>query len=189
MPGGSLPTIIPWIHIKAIPIFFSFLKLVRAAYLIFVTLRYYILVMGSIYKILRYTFLVLLFLLLTPQCKKDKQDEIPYVYVNFYINVNSTQYLGLNNIGGYVYVTGGVRGIIIYRRSTDEFMAYDRDCPYQPSNANAIIDVDASAVMAIDSSCGSQFLLLDGSIVKGPATIFLKQYHTTFDGTTLHVFN
>jgi nitrite reductase/ring-hydroxylating ferredoxin subunit len=152
-------------------------------------LRYYISVMESFYKIFRYSFLLLIFLLLTPQCKKDKQDEIPYVYVNFYINTTSTQYLGLNNIGGYVYVTGGVRGILIYRRSTDEFMAYERNCPYQPSNTDANVEVDQSAVIAVDSSCGSQFLLLDGSIVQGPATIFLKQYHTSFDGTTLHVFN
>ena len=109
--------------------------------------------------------------------------------MNFYINVVSTQYQGLSAVGGSVYVTGGVRGIIIYRRSSDEFLAYDRDCPYQPSNTCALIHVDKSAVTATDSCCGSQFLLLDGSIVKGPATIMLKQYQTSFDGTTLHVFS
>jgi nitrite reductase/ring-hydroxylating ferredoxin subunit len=129
------------------------------------------------------------FLLLTPQCTKDKKDQIPTVYVNFYINVSTTQYLNLNNVGGWVYVTGGVRGIIIYRESIDQFMAYERDCPYQPANTCALVQVEKSGVIAIDSCCGSQFLLLDGSIVKGPATIGLKQYATSFDGTTLHVTN
>ncbi len=135
-----------------------------------------------------FVFFVLLLVLLVPQCKKD-EDQIPNAYVNFYIDVTSTQYIGLNNIGGYVYVTGGVRGIIIYRRSVDEFMAFERDCPYQPSNSCALVEVDNSAVIAVDSCCGSQFLMLDGSVIQGPATKMLKQYQTTFDGTTLHVYN
>ncbi|NTW32886.1 MAG: hypothetical protein HGB12_09710 [Bacteroidetes bacterium] len=134
---------------------------------------------------------ILLFILiiLNPGCKKDK-NEIPNVYVNFYINIaSSTQYIELNNIGGYCYLTGGVRGIIVYRRSVDEFMAYERNCPYQPSNSCAIVNIDNSAVIAIDTCCGSKFLIFDGSIVNGPATIQLKQYQTSFDGTSLHVFN
>lgn len=135
-----------------------------------------------------FIFFVILFMLLSPQCKED-EDMIPYAYVSFYIDVTSTQYIGLNNIGGYVYVTGGVRGIIIYHRSVDEFLAYERNCPYQPSNDCALVEVDNSAVMAVDSCCNSQFLLLDGSIIQGPATTMLRQYQTSFDGTTLHVFN
>ena len=129
------------------------------------------------------------FILFTPRCKKDK-DEIPNVYVNFYINVtSSTQYIELNNIGGYVYLTGGVRGIIVYRNSVDEFMAYERNCPYQPQDECATVKIDNSAVIAVDTCCGSKFLIIDGSIVNGPATRQLKQYQTTFDGVSVHVFN
>lgn len=141
------------------------------------------------YKLIYFSILISIFLIIIPQCKKDNQDEIPYAYVNFYINLNSTQYIDLNNIGGYAYLTGGVRGIIIYRRSVDEFKAYERNCPYQPYNTCANVNVDPSAIMAIDTCCGSQFLLLDGSIIQGPSTYLLKQYRTSFDGTTLHVFN
>ena len=133
------------------------------------------------------SFLVLI--LLAPQCKKDKSDEIPYAYVNFYINPNSTQYSELNNIGGFVYVTGGVRGIILYRRNIDEFVALERNCPYQPLNSCATVEVDNSYIVAVDSCCGSQFLLMDGSLVSGPATTQLKLYRTSYDGNTLHVFN
>jgi nitrite reductase/ring-hydroxylating ferredoxin subunit len=127
-------------------------------------------------------------ILLTPQCKKDKNEQIPYVYVNFYLNPNSTQYSALNNIGGYMYVTGGVRGIIVYRRSNDEFVALERNCPYQPST-NCAVEVDNSGLTSTDACCGSQFLLMDGSIVKGPATTQMKLYQTSYDGTNLHVFN
>jgi nitrite reductase/ring-hydroxylating ferredoxin subunit len=140
------------------------------------------------FKIVAIPAFLFVLLFVTPQCKKDK-DEIPNSYVNFYIDINSTQYIGLNSIGGFIYVTGGVRGIIIYRKSVDEFMAYERDCPYKPSNTCALVQVDHSAIMAVDSCCGSKFLLLDGSVIKGPATRQLKQYSTSLDGTNLHVFN
>ena len=142
----------------------------------------------SNFRFITSSFFVLVFVLISTQCKKDK-DEIPNAYVDFYINVTSTQYIELNNIGGYAYLIGGVRGIIVYRRSVDEFMAYERNCSYQPYNTCAIVEVDNSAVIAVDSCCGSRFLLLDGSIVNGPATKMLKHYETSFDGTNLHIFN
>lgn len=142
----------------------------------------------SFIKTLIFAVSLSLLFLLTPQCKKNN-DAIPYAYVNFYINVGSTQYQGLNNIGGWVYVTGGVRGIIIYRNSTDEFVALERDCPYYPNNTCALVTVDKSNVTCTDTCCGSQFLLMDGSIVKGPATTQMKLYQTSFDGATLHVSN
>jgi nitrite reductase/ring-hydroxylating ferredoxin subunit len=130
------------------------------------------------------------FLFLNNSCHKDKnEDQVPYAVVDFYINVNSTQYLELHSVNGWVNVTGGVRGIIIYRKSVDEFMAYERNCTYQPSNSCARVSVDNSNVMAVDSCCGSKFLLVDGSVVQSPAIIPLKQYRTTFDGATLHVYN
>ena len=143
----------------------------------------------SVIKISAYIVFFTCILLLSPQCKKDKNSAIPYAYVNFYINPSSTQYNNLAAIGGWVYVTGGVRGIILYHQSQDQFMAYERDCPYQPSNTCALVQVQKSGVIAIDSCCGSQFLMYDGSIVKGPATVGLKQYTTSYDGTTLHVSN
>jgi nitrite reductase/ring-hydroxylating ferredoxin subunit len=135
-------------------------------------------------------FLFSSFLFINNSCKKDKKEDlIPNVFVDFYINVNSTQYLELHSINGWVNVTGGVRGIIIYRKSIDEFMVYERNCTYQPSNTCAKVSVDNTNLMAVDSCCGSKFLLTDGSVIQDPATYPLKQYRNTFDGTTLHVFN
>jgi nitrite reductase/ring-hydroxylating ferredoxin subunit len=129
-------------------------------------------------------------IMLAFSCKKDKkEDVIPYAAVDFYVNILSTQYTELHSVNGWVYVTGGVRGIILYRKSIDEFMAYERNCTYQPSNTCARVTLDNTNLIAIDSCCGSKFLMLDGSVIQSPATIPLKQYRTSFDGTTLHVFN
>jgi len=115
---------------------------------------------------------------------------IPYVYVDFTIDVNSTEYLELNTVGGWVYVTGGYRGIIVYRAAIDEFMAYDRACTYDPDEECARIKVESSGLIAGDTCCGSRFLITDGSpLVDVPATIPLVRYTTYYDGQYLHVFN
>ena len=60
-------------------------------------------------------------LTLLMNCKKTKEDdgsEIPYVHVNFNINVSSALYNSLNSPGDWAYFDDvGVKGIIIYRNS------------------------------------------------------------------------
>ncbi len=133
--------------------------------------------------------LVLVSVYILSSCKKETKDNIPTVYVDFYIDPNSTIYLQLNLPGGWVYVTGGVRGIVLYRITTDEFRAFDRACPNEPNNSAAYIKVESSNTTVIDSLCGSRFVLLDGSVIKGPATLPLHQYHAVYDGQYLHVYN
>lgn len=126
--------------------------------------------------------------LLFVNCNKDK-DNIPYVKVNIIINVISTQYNKLNTVGNWEYLTGGYKGIVVYRKSVDEFVAFDRCCTYKPELDCERIAIDKSGVVAKDSCCGSEFLLLDGSIMKGPAKRNLKSYNTSFDGVYLQIYN
>ncbi len=121
-------------------------------------------------------------------CTKDENQTIPYVYVNFYIQPNSTLYQKLNVIGGWEYLTGGYNGIVVYRLNQDEFMAFDRACPYDYMNG-CRIQVESSFTTAIDSCCKSRFILTDGSPFSGPAHVSLKQYRTSYDGNNLHISN
>lgn len=134
-------------------------------------------------------FTLIMFLLL-PHCDKDKDREpIPNVNVNLNLDISSTLYSDLAVVGGYVYLTGGYKGLIVYRMSNDEFVAYDRACPYDYEKPEARVDVEDNGLTLIDSTCMSRFLLLDGSVVEGPAKHPLKKYHTSFDGDNLHIFN
>jgi len=120
-------------------------------------------------------------------CGKDNEaTQIPYVYVNFSIYPNTLDFIP---DGGWVYLTGGYKGIIIYRPLHEDFMAFERACPYDPLNDSARIEVESSGIIATDSLCGSRFILTDGSPVQGPATTALKQYRTRYDGYTLVVSN
>lgn len=128
---------------------------------------------------------------LAPGCRKEGSTPkgAPPVLVDFTINVNNPAYNDLAVPGGWVYVTGGNQGIIIYRRTVDDFVALDRLCMYQPSQP-CRVHVDDSQVTATDTTCcGSSFLLLDGSVTQGPSSLGLTRYNTTFNGTTLRIFN
>jgi len=121
-------------------------------------------------------------------CKKDNET-VPNVSVNIVISTTDPSYSNLNAVGGWLYLIGGSRGIIVYRYSIDEFMAYDRHCTYEPKETCAVVEVDQSGIIAEDSCCGSKFLLTDGSVIDGPASILLKTYRTFFDGNNLSIYN
>ncbi len=125
----------------------------------------------------------------TSACDKENQNNIPNVYVSININPTSALYSHLSVIGGWEYLTGGYRGILVYHSSLDEFVAFDRACTYDYKKENARIEVEANGLTMIDSCCGSRFLILDGSPVNGPANVSLKQYRTSYDGYNLSIYN
>jgi nitrite reductase/ring-hydroxylating ferredoxin subunit len=133
---------------------------------------------------------ILLILIAFLGCSKDEEDgNIPLVRVDLTIYTNDPAFNVISVPGTWTYVNGGSRGIIIYRVSNNEFKAYDRHCTYDSGNSCALVSVEATNITAIDNCCGSQFLLTDGSVIKNPASLPLKQYQTSFDGAVLRVYN
>lgn len=127
-----------------------------------------------------------LLILLPVSCDKENENPVPFVSINFSINIESTQFLELNTFPSYAYFSGGFRGIIIYRDSYDSFYAFDRACPYHPYEQDALVRV-LNTPLAIDTLCGSNFLLLDGSVITGPSRHPLRQYRTFFSYPILQV--
>lgn len=123
-------------------------------------------------------------------CKKDSQPgQVPNIYVDINIYTTDPLFSNLNPVGGWTYVSGGSKGILVYRKSNTEFMAYERHCPYRPQDPCGQIEVDLTNLQAVDSCCSSKFLLTDGSVTIGPSPFPLKFYQNTFDGNVLHIFN
>ena len=125
-------------------------------------------------------------------CKRDKDDElqVPRVATNLTINLNLPQYSPLNNPGGWAYVTGGSRGIIVYRVSTEEFSAFDRHCPYNVEEGCQVSVVDAT--IAEDTlCCHSRFEIIYGTPVSGPAEHTLQSFRTQFNpnANLLRIYN
>lgn len=122
-------------------------------------------------------------------CKDSESNNIPLVEVFIDINIDDPAYINLKTVGGWEYLTGGSRGLIAFRLSQEEFKIYDRHCTFQPSSTCALVSVDATNFTASDQCCGSSFLLNNGSVSRPPATLPLKQYNSSFDGTTLRIRN
>jgi len=138
--------------------------------------------------------------LLISSCKKgeDPNSDIPYAHINVVINPNSTLYQELNVVGGwmyYPYVNPPSRGLIIYRMTVEDFLAYERT---PPSNSNACCDPETLLCTYLvvgdyypfvyDTCSDYSYQILDGSPMS-PATIPLKQYMTSYDGLNLYINN
>lgn len=136
----------------------------------------------SVYK----ASIILLFLLASIGCGKENRPDIPYIYVDRTLYPNSLDYIA---VGGYKYINEGYRGIVIYRLLSDQFVIFERCCPYDPEVSTARISVDPSGLTCTDSTCMSKFIITDGSPISGPSPFSLMQYRYSYDGETLRIFN
>jgi len=144
----------------------------------------------NIKRLISSALLIVLITLPSGGCFKEQEhDSIPNVAVDIYIDVNSTLYIQLNTVGGWLYLTGGYKGILVYRLSDYEFVAYDRTCPYDPYEDASRLEMDVGNLIIQDTLCKSKFIVIDGTVFEGPATLPLKSYKTDFDGNILHIYN
>lgn len=135
--------------------------------------------------------LLLLSVMLFVNCNKNNNDiytAIPAVEVDLFLNLNEPSNYNLTYVGGWIYAPGGSRGIIVYRLQ-ESFVAFERHTPYQSEKSCAYVVVDSTNLYAIDQCSESTFLLLDGSVTKGPASIPLKRYQTSLQSDVLRVYN
>lgn len=122
-------------------------------------------------------------------CKREEPGGVPLTRVEISININNPSYADLAVPGGWLYLTGGSMGLLVYRNSSDQFTAMDRHCPYQAAERCRVF-VDDTEILAHDSlCCGSKFLIVDGSVTQGPSALPLKRYNTSFNGTVLRIYN
>lgn len=116
-------------------------------------------------------------------------DPIPYIPFNDYvINLNLPEYIALRTDGGYKEVNSvGVRGVIIYRVNSTNYIAYERNCSFQPNEACATVNVHSSGLFMTDACCGSNFNFTDGNPTGGPAWRPLVRYRTQLSGSELTI--
>ncbi|WP_017730066.1 Rieske (2Fe-2S) protein [Nafulsella turpanensis] len=134
---------------------------------------------------LLFKLLPLYLLLLFSSCESELPDSpIPYAYVNVEINLNDIRYQILQQPNGYIYLPGGVRGIIVIADGFGNYTAFDRACPFHPAEDCALIEMHESGFYLFDDCCGSTFSL-SGQPTAGPARSPLRQYNTFLNGDYL----
>lgn len=125
-------------------------------------------------------------------CDKNNDDIIPNVWVDFSINLTLPSYNNLQFVGHWVYLSGGSNGIVVYHFSEGEYVAFDRHCTFDVGSYQRIKVDEETNISAIDEDgCGSEFSIIDGAVLNGPASRPLKAYNTSYNPGTnvLRVWN
>jgi len=140
---------------------------------------------------LQRTLVIFVTVFLIGACHKNNQNPVPNLPVDITIDLGLPGYYALQGVSGYAYVNAGSRGIIVYRKTLDEFVAFDRHSPADPEgtcplplypNPNNFLEL-------IDSCNNASFSLYDGAPISNSA-FGLRQYATQFNGSnSLRIFN
>jgi len=150
-------------------------------------------------------FLVCILLLMTAvSCERNKNDVIPDVYVDFYVDLRSDVYFFdfVSTITSSVYISASTNnwgpraagydgnGIILYHALWDEFYAFDRTCPHCFVTESLSKAVNIDGIYAVCPQCSTYYALPNfGGKSSGPGQYPLKNYKTGLSGTYLHVWN
>jgi len=130
--------------------------------------------------------LILSTLLTIGACEPQVVDNILLVFVEIDINLNNAEYHDLQRDNGYVYILGGVKGIIVYRENSETYLAFERNSPVNPSFACAVVDVDVSGLFISDPCSGAAFDF-EGNPINGISPLPLYQYITILDNSWLYI--
>ncbi len=134
-------------------------------------------------------FIPLMSILAFTACGRENQCNISIGNTNFQIEPNSAGYPELNNPGGYMYFSGGHRGVVIIRTALDHFVAFERTCPEDNTSSVSVSDEWGSTLLECPT-CHSRFLVeSNGLPLEGSATSCpLYEYSTSYSGGILWVY-
>jgi nitrite reductase/ring-hydroxylating ferredoxin subunit len=149
-------------------------------------------------------FIALSFACSLSSCKKNKNDVIPDVYVDFTIDLADPEFVILTSVGQTLTVNENTNnfgsraagysgnGIIIHS-GVGEFFAYDRTCPYDYAELGSAIRINidnTNSLYAVCPQCKTKYgLPVNGTPAEGIGRYPLKNYKTSFDGRRLRVWN
>src|SRR5688500_8351758 len=140
--------------------------------------------------------LVLIWILISGiSCNKKSKTVSPADHPVLSVPVNITLYpndplnFKVQAIGGWMYVEGGINGIVLYRKSNEEFVAIERTSSYLPDNAAARVKVMSDNFTLRDTVSDARWRIIDGTVTQGPAEWALRLYGTSYDGNALRIRN
>ena len=79
------------------------------------------------------------------RARRNNNHPVPNVPFDVIIDINLPTYSDLIGVSGYAMVNAGSRGVIVYRRGIEEFIAFDRHSP---------ADVDGSCALPLTPGPG-----------------------------------
>lgn len=121
--------------------------------------------------------------------QKDVDHPVPSVPVSLNIYPNDPLFSKVQFVGGWMYIDGGINGIVVYRKTEEEFVALERTSPQSPNDPASRVFVMKDNFTLRDTVSDSRWRMFDATITKGPATWPLRIYGSSFDGNVLKIRN
>ena len=117
----------------------------------------------------------------------DGNSILPNVPVNVTLNLNLPLYQNLQFNNNSVFVENhGIKGIIVFRFSENNILAWDAACPHiSPSQCSTMSIVGVKMVCACDDT---EFNILNGSPLSG-TQYNAKQYKAVKNGNSITITN
>ncbi len=138
-------------------------------------------------------------------CERDKNEVIPDITVDFTITFSDPEFFDLfYSPGTSVLLSSAHRhlglgtagfdgnGIIVYNTGLQgfEYGAFDRTCPHCYANDDVSVAVNVDGVYAICPRCSTNYALGGSGLPQsGPGQYYLKNYHTSFTGYSVRIWN
>lgn len=119
-------------------------------------------------------------------CRKNRVHPVPSIAFEIQVDMNLPSYQELNNVGGWAYVNGGIKGIVVYRQSVDVFVAWERMSPEDPEMtcASGLVSDSTNFLQLTDPCSNAVFSMYDGSPIAN-SNWGLRKYQTEWSGSNL----
>jgi nitrite reductase/ring-hydroxylating ferredoxin subunit len=121
--------------------------------------------------------------------KNDPNDILPNVPVDVIVDLNLPQYIDLQTPSGWVYTSGGIKGVFIQNTGigSPPFKAFERACPNYDCNSPMVFDGSLKFKCPCDNS---EYSVIDGSPQTAGNTHFAREYRVLMlDPSTLNITN
>ncbi len=135
------------------------------------------------------SFIVIIFISLFGCGSSDDGNPLlPNVTVNETVFLNNPSSQPLLVPGGYIFIQGGISGIVVYNLNNTQYFAYDRACPHvSPSNCQPMVVNDG---LTMECPCdGAQFALALGGQPQSGTSQAARQYRVVKNGDSLIITN
>lgn len=137
-------------------------------------------------------FFIVALLVFSFSCDNNNDDYIPYVPVNFTVDLNIFNDLTTTGFS-QKYDQPGYGGVLVFCEFYDAanpyasiYHAYDATCTLEIDSTCSLTN-KGNNVMAVCPCCGSKYSLFDGFPIEGSASVPLKFYNVSVLNNKLYI--
>lgn len=140
-------------------------------------------------------FLLVLIALLVISCSKsdDKQDRNPFLTnpaVSMSLNLNLPEYSTLKFPGNYVITGQGIKGIVVYCVSENQYLAFDLTDPNHAQSNCSRMEIDGVVASCPCTNDTNEYFIVSGQHTTDPGGMYpMQQYSAQLSGNSIVVSN